>query len=380
MFVMPLNPQHRQWRIRIKGEIHKLPISPKNEAELKQAISRFGKWEQCDIWYTISTFINPESISKKKPEDVITSSLFAIDIDDEEDLERARKEALYCYNIMDMLGFRPTTLQFSGSKGFHLLYSLPNKRLPRMVISERDTYLRERNERWLEKLYLRASDGTVVTPTHIDKLVAINTYGIIRLAGSLNQHSGLFCTPLTINQLKMSIETIKRLAMPSSSETSGTESVKKADEAYSAPLNTLACVHTSLRTKPFYLTNRVKGTKDRFIPIFKYPLGYDLGKALCRMKGLGTIYRFESDKWMYFISIMPQQARKVQKLVKKARCSNISHICFYPTNMKYCGKYYDECKIKSKSHSKLMSILTDDKPQGDVGVNKIDVAVMKDGK
>ncbi len=373
MFTLPFKPQQRFWKVCFNKKWQTLRRTIKNEHELIAVLKKIGDPSEMDIFYSTSRYMNSESVKGKDSNPIIIGNDFVLDIDDT-NLEQARKNALLCYNIMSINGYEPKQLVFSGNKGYHLIYdgNLATKNwrfvgVERISPKDRAEYITKKYNTFLKFHFPRCED-------FIDMGVTLDPFRVIRLPGSTNQKSKKECRIITLKELKT------RLAMPFSTEIGEKRQVKRADEADSPPLNTLACVQTSLRTKPFYFSNRVKGTKDRFIPVFKYPLGYDLWKALCRMKGLGTIYRFESGKWQYFISIMPQQARKIQKLVKKARCSNNSHICYYPTNMKYCGKYFDECKVKSKSHSKLINILTEDKPVGEVGVNELEVAVMNDGR
>lgn len=373
MFTMPEKSQYRHYKIQVGGVWHNLKISPKNESELKRAINRFGDWRRCDIFYSTSCYQNSESVKGKATNPVILSNDFVLDID-HKDLEQARKNALLCYNMMSINGYEPKQLVFSGNKGYHLIYNgdLATKNwrfvgLERISPKDRPEYITKKYKSFLTYHFPRFGD-------FIDTEVTPDPFRVIRLPGSYNQKSQNECRIITLKELKT------RLAMPSSSETSGCRQVQRANEAKSAQLNQGACVQSSLRTKPIYISNRVTGTKDRYIPIFKFPIDYDLSRAIRRMQGLGTIYRFETPKWMYYVSLMTMQPRQLEKLLRKTKCTNKHYLTLFPSDWKYKAKYYDECKVKSKGHSKLMNIYSkQDMPLGSVGKTELRVGVIPNG-
>ena len=129
---------------------------------------------------------------------------FGMDFDDEQNPERARKEALtvikYLMDKYDIKEF-DISIAFSGNKGFHVFVN-------RRVFGIEPHY-------WLHKIFKSMAEELI--KTHGLKTLDLKIYErrrLIRLMNSRHSKSGLYKIPLTLTELeKLNIDKIRSLAV-----------------------------------------------------------------------------------------------------------------------------------------------------------------------
>jgi predicted transcriptional regulator len=129
---------------------------------------------------------------------------FGMDFDDEQNPERARKEALavakYLMDRFDIKEF-DISIAFSGNKGFHIFVN-------RRVFGIEPHY-------WLHKIFKGMAEELI--KTHGLKTLDLKIYDrrrLIRLMNSRHSKSGLHKIPLTLTELeKLNVDKIRSLAV-----------------------------------------------------------------------------------------------------------------------------------------------------------------------
>jgi len=156
-----------------------------------------------DIYISTSTWLEPIDLprlkEKTRPPPILLDHLIVFDIDmrpfSRRRLESARLAAVSLRDwIKENTDLNPLHISFSGSKGFHLVYTEPD----RSLFAIPDPREREKAVRASRKILLRR----VIENGHpVDPLITADTRRIIRLPGTLHGRTGWYCSRLNDGQI-----------------------------------------------------------------------------------------------------------------------------------------------------------------------------------
>lgn len=124
-----------------------------------------------------------------------------LDFDNKENPELALREAAKVYDVLSAVLECVPAINFSGSKGCHIL--IDADREPKIELNEalRRGVLVEFTERYIDALKVS-----------YDREVAIDLNRLERISNTRHQKSGLWCIPLSREELDLPLETIRELA------------------------------------------------------------------------------------------------------------------------------------------------------------------------
>src|SRR3990167_10484632 len=127
------NPEWRVWKVKdTDGRVRQNKKKINSVEKLKEFIGD----SPSSVYVSVSQFLNPHKVYGKKPkhsqyvtaDNLLLKSDLLFDVDDEEDLSLAHKEAKEIIRFMKKKPYRLINIRFSGTKGFHLLYA-DNKKI-----------------------------------------------------------------------------------------------------------------------------------------------------------------------------------------------------------------------------------------------------------
>jgi DNA primase catalytic subunit len=163
------------------------------------------KLRPLDVYYSTSMYLNPTSVAPRPknamgywgPGNIILGNDIAFDLDRQPlsilNLERARKDAVRLLATMVNNGHELKYIAFSGSKGFHLLFSDVEKEIEQDFRS-RESVIMQRRKVLVDEIAGRG--------IRIDASVTVDTRRIIRLPGTVNSKTGYCCQLLSTEQLR----------------------------------------------------------------------------------------------------------------------------------------------------------------------------------
>ena len=329
----------------------KVPVKINSVEDLKKWVL---KLQGVDLYYSTSKWLNPHKISAKGisgnykvADNLLIGSDLVFDIDASKPLsiktlDLARKSTNNLYEGMKAFSkeYRFKDLEFTGGRGFRLIYEDKSLNLPANP-SKRIEHTTNRRKIFIEELlrYIGKQKNNkkyYKIKTFFDQKITENVMAVIRIKGSAHSKTGLIDTTLPTILLKKSAKEIlthipsigkKRLGIPEKGNDNGR--LPKKDRSAAAAIIEKEKDVTSLASFPFnssnhsyFITNRVIGTKG-FIPIFIYedvrPIyKKELEKLQLKFK-LGDLYLFQSGNKMVAISLKIVQKRQLIKILNESR-------------------------------------------------------------
>lgn len=361
-----------------KGRWVSIDRQVKNEQELFEAIP--FDLDETDIYYSTSCFLEPQSVSKPSPSDVILGHDFVIDIDEDFSLEGLETARLKAIELVNRLDYKLKYIAFTGSKGFVLVYENPLK-LPK------DHKKRARFIKQHRQNQIKVIEG-------VDKITTSDPYRIIRLPGSVNTKTGYRCTIISkelllepITELLAHIPYITK-ERPAICLTKGEGELHRGiDEVLPPPAKQIGVGECSGRnSQPPFFSSAVVGTKDRSVLLMRWdkywPYSHvksKLNTAIKRYK-LGDVYCFETEKDWYCIGLKTFQRKRLAKILRYLRCKN-TYRGQIPLDMEYIEKIEgkDTNSYVSRGHERLVSILSHTYIENKNSHGRMVLGVMKNG-
>lgn len=318
-----------------------------------------------DVYYSTSTYLNPTSVSPRPrtaseywgPGNIILGNDVAFDLDRRPlsilNLERARKDAV---RLLDLMLDRQYSLKyaaFSGSKGFHL------------VFSDRDTGLEE-DHRSREKEIIGRRKALVEEVTQrgirIDTSVTVDTRRIIRLPGTLNSKTGYCCQTLTLEQLRAPVaewlDVVERIEGHRTIPRFGWKPLSGHRPALRTP-HPDGEVEVGYTT---YITSSVLGTKGRHAVLLTLPRGTLEGAVrrlsqAQRVYDLTDVYIFELPRSYQVICLKTVQRNRYQKILDSVRSPSSSQLRRYDRVSLRMGPLIDQNMRELEPSAKFVTFL-----------------------
>ena len=349
--ILPLKPSFRHFRFKLSdGSWRKVKRKIRDVYDFKEALRKLGG---VDLYYSTSSWLNPHKISAKSKsgsyrvaDNLLLGADLVFDVDAEtpitlESLDLARKSASNLYEGMKAFSdrFDFVDVQWTGGKGFRLFYedrcfgdsipSDPHKRIEhwtknrKIFIDELLSYIK--NKEFKSKFYK--------IRTFFDEEVSKNIMGVVRINGSVHGKTLMLCESIPVWLLRKPIKVIlqkinslscERLGILEKGNDNGPpnqkdrvprpRTIKREDDV--ASLASLPPTHK------YFVSNKVFGVANLFVPVFKYFKGQKYKKELKRLKeeyNLGTLYFYEhNDEWV-ILSLKTMQRRQLQKMLNKTK-------------------------------------------------------------
>lgn len=364
---------HRHYRFRIHdGTWRSVKRHVKSLDELRANIIKLGG---LDLYYSTSQWLNPKRVSAKGgsgtyfvADNLLLGNDLVFDIDADspwglKELDKARKSA---NNIYEGMKFFPEYefryFAFTGMKGFRLVYKKdgelppePRKRFD-MLLQNRKLFIDSLLKICKEKAPLaKFYSGDVF----FDKEITLNPMCVIRLIGSIHSKTGFVSCKLPVSMLRKPVKQILTHVPYIGKNRPGILGNKEMTQGEESNLFTsslkqkgpdvtgLASPHSSIK---YFISNRVLGIKNNFVPIFAYqraqPWYKDIKRIQAKFK-LGKVYVFKNEKNVYAISLKAMQRRQLQKVLNYSM-SRSKHSfrkfkrIFMPFNLNY------DCVIDDK--------------------------------
>ena len=289
------------------------------------------------VYYSVGYFLNPHKVrgNKKRAGYVIADNLFLFsdlffDCDCRDDLRVAQEDTV---KIMDYMKKEPYALvncQFSGTKGFHLLYKPLERIKEPHPIKRRELYQTE-HERIIEgikKLELKTYD------IHHYNLIK-DPFRVYAVAHSIKSNSGNKVTPLTEKEIRSkdiySVLHSKGITVLSEVKTNEKEVAVKTE------VNTSALTYrgkkrpqtiSSLTFKQFfYIDNMVKGLKNNYVVVIKqHEKQFSEGfiKLLQKDYRLSDFFIFSVGNYRYSICLKCVQIERLSKILSRVNSTQLS--------------------------------------------------------
>lgn len=284
-----------------------------------------------DAYYSVACWLSPEQLGRRErtplSANIFLGSDIAFDIDRSpfsvENLELARRETQKLVAWCDRQHLPVKYIAFSGSKGFHVICSDPN-RYPGSDPQKREDRARE---------YRRSLTGNICAAgITCDTAITTDTRRIIRVPGTINSRSGYACTVIPRAMLEWPV----------------TEILKSVPHiALSAPLipswgDELRLRLVRMIQRPFhrfgvrwgpdisfssYLSSHVPGTRLQ-VPFFEYPshrrkdrIRSELA-TLQGIYGLSDIHLFADPKAIQCVCFRSYPLRRLEKILAASTSAN----------------------------------------------------------
>ena len=351
--ILPEGTNFRHFRIKAEKGWKRIPRKIHSVEDLR-------KWvllkKGTDLYYSTSQWLNPKIISAKErsgtykvADNLLLRNDLVFDIDAEEEndvitlegLDLARKSANNIYEGMKDFKeqFRFEYFAFTGNKGWRLVYKdlepLPTNPLKRIKVIEkkRKVFI----SILLENIRKKGSHKHIYDiETFFDQKITTNSMCVIRLLGSCHSKTGFISTKLPVTWLRKSMEEIinhipflgaKRPVIPTREMIGiGDKSKSPCPRLLANQIEDVPGLASSifqLIGEKYFLSNRIGGTRNNFIPVFKYQqlqTGYKKEiKKLQKKYKLGTMYIFKDGNNKVVISLKAMQRRQLQKVLNQSK-------------------------------------------------------------
>jgi DNA primase catalytic subunit len=353
---LPSDTQHRHYRFKTKnGSWVKVKRRIRTVSELKEQIL---KLDAVDVYYSVSTWLNPDKLMGQKEEDITkvillrNDLIFDIDCDDPycvETLNLARKSANNVYEAMKLHKTRYDLeyVAWTGSSGFRLAYkdlkpiSCENPR-------ERIALVKEDRKLFIDELLinieeLKKQGKAFKIQTRIDKEVTHNPFSVVRVLGTAHSKTGYLSQRIPVLLLKKDIVYIlnkivnvyeTRPGIPSIREMT-IDKDKQDLSPRPSPISVKKEDVSGLASSPYFISNKVINT-GCYVPVLIYQKQKkNVEKELLRLQeeyGLGTLYLMLHKNDLVVLSLKLFQQRQLMKMLNKTT-----------SRTKHAFKKYAEC-------------------------------------
>jgi hypothetical protein len=344
------------------GRFLKIKDTIRNASDLQKWLVKLGP---SDVYYSTATYLDPTSVKPRPkeregymhPSNILLGHDIAFDIDRQPlsimNLERARKDAGALLKFMKGIGYKLKYCAFSGSKGFHLIFSDLNWKVIEDPYQREMEIIKRRKD-----LYKEVKEKGL----QFDGAVLIDARRIIRVPGTLNSKTGYCCFRLTQKKLSSSIRTwlpevpclsihreIPFIYMPSLFPKS-----KK-----SGPKKTTRKITTGYTT---YLVSSVLGVKDRHAILMAFPkrtvkrVERHLSEVMDQYK-LTDIYLFQLPGSIQAICLKTVQRNRYQKILDAADSASANQLRKYNRVSLRMGPLVNEKMDEIEPPAKLVSVI-----------------------
>lgn len=342
---------HRHFRILLPcGTFFKIQDRIRDAGTLQKWLVRY---RPSDVYYSTSCWLSPECIGRRErtplSSNIFLSSDIVFDIDKSPfsltNLESARQETLRLITFCGDHHIPVKYIAFSGSKGFHVVCSDPNRYDHPNPLAREDLAKEVRKE-----IIGRVTEEGIEVDTKITK----DTRRIIRVPGTINSKTGYICTVLTLEQLKEPVTVILKYIPKVDPCTPLIP--QKGDER---PLRVHRIItwlrnRFGVRSKPIspfsyatFLVNAVPGIK-RQIPFFVYPPHRNLNRITSDLESvqeqydLSDIYLYRSEKEITAVCLRTFPLRRLEKIIGASTSINYGTILKYRQLFFRVGEIRDE--------------------------------------
>lgn len=338
------NPQWRIWKL-LEGDQayqNKFPISsPKklkqfignhNPDALYISVNEFYQAQKNHGFFFNQKVVSPNGYFYPRAgylfaDNIMLKSRLFFDIDHETDIGLAQQDARKIIKYMaKKRGFKLSSVQFSGTKGLHLVFDRPQSKIESP--NERIRYYRKQNEliiAEIKKLKLKTFDET-----HYN--IVKDMYRVYAAPLSVKRSGGIV-TPLDPEQFMA--KDVKTL-LPSTVFRQAIEA--KADDNQVAPVPDFVSAHPTsasgkerdgLSSYPYFyraVSNMVHGLKNNYVTVLKIP---EKKFSLTKLKSLQTRYKLSTFHIMklgttiYAVNLKLVQYKRLVKIMRAAKSQNL---------------------------------------------------------
>jgi len=309
----------------------------------KRRVSSVGSFRKAiardnpsDVYFSTSSWLEPIDLpnlnDETKPHPILLNHLIVFDIDFSplslENLEGARLTTLNLHRWIEKnYDYELMSISFSGSKGFHLVYTDPDRSLFSIEDGkEREYAVRENRKKLLEEVLLAGFK--------VDPRITADTRRIIRLPGTIHGKTGLLCHRINIERLGTNIESwitdvpsfFGNIDIPKVAKVEP----KKVNQAGKKPTKTIQKNNVE-QSYMIEVSNHLPGTKDRTSLIFWTPYSWGTGEFclerledLVKLENLADSYIFSDGERILFICPEAFTRAKIVKLLDKIGMEKVS--------------------------------------------------------
>ena len=309
----------------------------------KRRVSSVGSFRKAiardnpsDVYFSTSSWLEPIDLpnlnDETKPHPILLNHLIVFDIDFSplslENLEGARLTTLNLHRWIEKnYDYELMSISFSGSKGFHLVYTDPDRSLFSIEDGkEREDAVRENRKKLLEEVLLAGFK--------VDPRITADTRRIIRLPGTIHGKTGLLCHRINIERLGTNIESwitdvpsfFGNIDIPKVAKVEP----KKVNQAGKKPTKTIQKNNVE-QSYMIEVSNHLPGTKDRTSLIFWTPYSWGTGEFclerledLVKLENLADSYIFSDGERILFICPEAFTRAKIVKLLDKIGMEKVS--------------------------------------------------------
>ena len=289
-----------------------------------------------DIYFSTSSWLEPIDLpnlnDETRPHPILLNHLIVFDIDfaplSLDNLEQARLTTLNLHQwIQKNYDYELMSISFSGSKGFHLFYNDPDRKLFSIENGkDRELAVKDNRNKLLGEV--------LVAGFKVDPRITADTRRIIRLPGSIHGKTGLLCHRISLETLETEIDSwihdvpsfFGNIDIPKVA----TVKPKKVNQS-SKKITKQVRKELVEQTYMVEVSNHLPNTKDRSSLIFWTPYSWGI-EAVClerledlvRAENLADSYIFSDGQRILFICPEAFTRAKVVKLLDKIGMEKLS--------------------------------------------------------
>lgn len=334
------NPQWRIWKLVDEAKLVK---QNKLQITTPERLLRFilkSKNPQA-LYVSISEFLNPHKVhgffwNQKNTtraryfypragyvyaDCMLLDSYFFVDCDDENDIKIAQQDArkIITYIAKNKKQLELKNIQFSGTKGVHLIYKRKEKmEIPNPI--NRIKLYKNQNERIINELL--KLDLKTIDKYHIS--IMKNIFAVYAAPYSIKAKGGIV-QPLSIDEFMNKDITLTIEAKANESQ------VATAGDKTSATQQYQGNERDGLISCPIYfkfVDNMVNGLKNNYVTVIKkHKKRFDINnlKELQRLYKLSDFYIYSLENYIYAYNFKINQFNRETKILRKIKSENLSY-------------------------------------------------------
>jgi hypothetical protein len=324
------SPGLRVWKAQLKTGVFKQNTKKINNIN---KLREFLRGEVVKVFVSVSKFLNPHKVFGKHPKGPrykIADSLFLksdllFDLD-HEDLEVAHRDGLRIIKFMrKQKDYKLINIRYSGTKGFHLLYR-DNKPIQEPHPLKRLQRTEARRRRLVKKL------PTMETIDELHKNIICDQFRVHTALNTVKGKTGHKVVEISeddfIRQPTSYIykHYIHRAVRPTRSMIKDENLILTSTKGKERP---------ALISYPYYyhfVTNRVRGVKDGYIVVLKYPqkkIVKPLIRKVIEKYNQTDFMRLDYKDVQMWISLKVVSRTRLEKILRFAKPMNLCSSLFY---------------------------------------------------
>lgn len=331
------NPGLRVWKVQYTDNSFRQNNKKiNNTKKLKELLLPKNKIPS-KVYVSISKFLNPQKVYGKHPKGPcykIADALFLksdvlFDLDSEEQLSIAHDDGKKIIKFMEKKrDYVLINIRYSGTKGFHLLYRDNNAVFEQHPI-ERIRKTEARRTRLVKKL------PELKTIDELHKNIICDQFRVHAALNTIKAKTGNIVKEISLEDF-MSLSTSK--LMSKYVERAVTPIVKDrgmiTDDSIltSIPGDERAALSSNQLYYYYFVDNRVKGVKDNYITVLKYPKDKRVKQTIKKLQQeykLSCFYKFEYKTIQMWINFKLVGLHRLNKIMRYAKPMNLNSFMFY---------------------------------------------------